>query len=77
MFQYLFRSLWPALQESELKLPLGASKVPKNGKMCPKIAKNHRFGHLRGPLVAISAQILVEQVISFEMSTETSKSDKN
>ena len=23
MFQYLFRSLWPALQESELKLPLG------------------------------------------------------
>ena len=22
MFQYLFRSLWPALQESELKLPL-------------------------------------------------------
>ena len=23
MFQYLFQSLWPALQESELKLPLG------------------------------------------------------
>ena len=27
MFQYSFWSLWPALQESELKLPLGASKV--------------------------------------------------
>ena len=23
MFQYSFQSLWPALQESELKLPLG------------------------------------------------------
>ena len=23
MFQYSFRSLWPALQEYELKLPLG------------------------------------------------------
>ena len=33
--------------------------------------------YLRGPLVAILAQILVEQVISFEMSGQTSKSDKN
>ena len=41
--------------------------------MCPKIAEIRHFGHLRDPLVAIWAQILVEQVISFKMSTETSK----
>ena len=35
------------------------------------------FRCLIGPLVAIWAQILVEHVISFEMSTETSKLDKN
>ena len=35
------------------------------------------FLHLTGPLVAISAQILVEEVISFQMSTQTSKSVKN
>ena len=41
------------------------------------------FGHvfaisrcLRGLLVAKSLHILVEQVISFEMSSQTSKSDK-
>ena len=38
MFQYSFRSLWPALQESEVILPLGAYKAPKNGKMRPKLA---------------------------------------
>ena len=53
MFQYLFRSLWPALQESELKLPLGAI------------------------LLSIWAQILVEQILTFNLSTQTSKSDKN
>ena len=35
------------------------------------------FGPLKDPLVSIWAQILVEQVISFEMSTQTSKSDMN
>ena len=35
------------------------------------------FGYLRGPLVAMSAQILVEEVLSFEISTQTSKSDNN
>ena len=29
MLEYLFWSLWPALQESELKLTLEASKAPK------------------------------------------------
>ena len=51
--------------------------------MCPKIADIGNFQThfaifrcLIGPLVAILAQILVEQVISFEMSGQTSKSDK-
>ena len=35
------------------------------------------FGTLESSLVAISAQIVVEEILSFEMSTQTSKSDKN
>ena len=84
MFDHSFRSLGPALQEYGVILPLGTYKVPKNGKMCPKIANVGNFRthlvilrYLRGPLVAILAQILVELVISFKMSGQTSKSDKN
>ena len=40
MFEYLFRSLGPPLQESELKGTMGlqseASKVPKNGRNVSK-----------------------------------------
>ena len=84
MFDHSFRSLGPALQEYAVILPLGAYNAAKNGKMCPKIADVGDFQthfailrYLRGPLVAILAQILVEQVISFEMSGQKSKSDKN
>ena len=52
--------------------------------MCPKIADVCNFWthfailkYFGGHLVAILAQILVEQVLSFKMSTQTSKSDKN
>ena len=62
----------------------GAYKAPKNGKTCPKIANVGNFWiHFaifrcfRGPLVAIWAQSLVEEVLSFKMSTQTSKLDKN
>ena len=79
MFDHSFRSLGPALQEYGVILPLGTYKAPKNGKMCPKIADVGDFWtcfailrYLRGPLVAI-----LEQVISFKMSGQTSKSDKN
>ena len=83
MFEYSFWSLGPALQESELKLPLGASKVPLNGKTCPKIANIGNFWTcfpifrcLIGPLVVKLLHILVEQVLSFKMSGQTSKLDK-
>ena len=33
MFEYSFRSLWPPLQESELKLPLGACKMQKHAEI--------------------------------------------
>ena len=53
-------------------------------KMCPKIANignvGTRFAIFRcliGPLVAILVQIHVEEVLSFEMSGQTSKLDKN
>ena len=45
MFQYSFRSLWPALQEYELKLPLGTSKV----------AEMAIFGHILPFLGALEA----------------------
>ena len=84
MFDHSFQSLGPALQEYGVILPLGAYKAPKNGKICLKIADIGNFWthftilrYLRGPLVAILAQILVEQAPSFEMSGQTSKSDKN
>ena len=77
MFQYSFQSLWPALQESELKLPLGASKAPKIVDDANFWTRFAIFRCLIGPLVAKLLQILVEQVISFKMSTETSKLDKN
>ena len=35
------------------------------------------FRYLRGLLVAILAQLLVEEALSFKMSTQTSKLDKN
>ena len=61
-----------------------AYKAPKYGKMCPKIVDVSNFWtcfaifrYLRGPIVVISAQILVEEILNFEMSTQTSKSDKN
>ena len=41
-----------------------------------KIVDIGTFQALAGPLVAILVHILVEQVISFEMSGQTSKSDK-
>ena len=77
VWAYSFWSLGPFLQEYGVILPLGAFKAPKNGKMCPKIGDVNDFRYLRGHLVAIWAQILVEQVIGFDMSTQTSKSDKN
>ena len=84
MFDHSFWSLWPALQEYGVILPLGASKAPENGKTCLKIADVGNFWTcfaifkcFRGLLVVISAQILVEEVLCFEMSTQTSKSDKN
>ena len=53
-------------------------------KTCPKIANSSNFwtdfchfGYLIGPLVVISAHILVEEVISFKISGATSKMDKN
>ena len=39
MFEYSFQSLGPPLEESELKLPLGGSKAPKNGQ---NVSKNCR-----------------------------------
>ena len=77
MFEYSFWSLRPALQESELKLPLGASKAPKIANVANFWTCFAIFRCLRGPLVAQLLQILVEEVIIFEMSTQTSKSDKN
>ena len=38
MYDFANQSLWPPLQECEVILPLGAYKVPKNGKNVPKIA---------------------------------------
>ena len=55
----------------------------KMAKTCPKIANVSNFCTyfaifrcLRGTLVVISAQILVEEVLNFNMNTQTSKSDK-
>ena len=52
-------------------------------KMCPKVADVGNFWTcfaifrcLIGPLVAILVQTLVEEVLSFEMSGQTSESDK-
>ena len=58
-------------------MPLGASKAPKIANDADFWTHFAIFRCLIGPLVAKLLQILVEQVISFEMSTETSKSDKN
>ena len=56
----------------------------KMAKTCPEVANVCNFwthfaifGYLRGLLVTMSAQILVEEILSFEMSIQTSKSDKN
>ena len=38
MYGHANWSLWPPLQECQVILPLGAYKVPKNGKNVPKIA---------------------------------------
>ena len=76
--------VWPLI----LKLRTCSTRIlpllPKNGKTCPKIADignfQTHFAVLRYfgvHLVAILAQILVEQVLSFTMSTQTSKLDKN
>ena len=73
MFQYSNRSLGPVLQESELKLrlgaPKGAQKWPKRVQKLPKIGILAIFRCLIGPLVAKLLHILVEQVISFDLST--------
>ena len=59
-------------------------KYFKIAKMCQKLPKlaifRHIFailGYLRGPLVVKLLHILVEEVISFDLSGLTSKSDKN
>ena len=77
MFEYSFQSLWPALQESEVILPLGASKAPKIADDANFWTCFATFRCLIGLLVAKLLQMLVEEVISFEMSTQTSKLDKN
>ena len=76
MFDHSFQSLWPPLQDYEVILPLGACKALKNGKNVLKIVDISTFWTLVGPLVAIWVQILVEEVISFEVNGQTSKSDK-
>ena len=43
MFEYLFQSLGPPLQEFELKLPLGASKAPKNGQNVSENCQRRQF----------------------------------
>ena len=43
MFEYSFQSLGPPLQESELKLPLGASKAPKSGQNMSKNCRHWQF----------------------------------
>ena len=63
MYDHANRSLGPPRQEYERILPLGAHKVPKYGQ---NVSENCQRRH-----------ILVEQVISFEMSSLTSKSVKN
>ena len=61
----------------------GAYKAPKCGKNMSENCRSVIFGHifaifrcLRGQLVAILAQILVEEVLSFDLHGLTSKSDK-
>ena len=81
MYDHANRSLGPALQECEGILPLGAYAYKSQ-----KCAENRQlaiFGHvfaifrcLIGPLVAKFLQILVEEIISFDLHGHTSKSDK-
>ena len=59
-----------------LELPLGASKAPKIAVDANFWLHFAIFRCLIGLLVENLIQILVEQVISFKMSTETSKLDK-
>ena len=84
MFEYSNQSLGPPLQESELKLPLEGLKVPNNGKNVSKNCQLAIFGHVfaiircfRGHLVAKLFHILVEEVLSFDLSGLALKSDKN
>ena len=61
MFEYSFGSLGPALEEEDI------------GNFRTHFAI---FRYLIGPLVANLLHILVEQVLSFEISTQTSILDK-
>ena len=51
--------------------------IVKNLPKLPTLAISARFLHLKGLLVAKLFHILVEEVMSFEMSGVTSKSVKN
>ena len=52
MFEYSFWSFGSALQEYGVILPQGDYKVPKNGKMCPKIAIFRHVSPFLGTLEA-------------------------
>ena len=74
MFEYSLQSLEPPLQESELLLPLGGPQVSEKCWHLQFLACFCHFWVPYSPLVANLLHTLVEDVISFKMSTQTSKS---
>ena len=81
MYDHANRSLGPPLQEYGVILPLrslsGALKSQKHADIGNFWHVFAIFRCLIGPLVVTLLHILVEEVISFEMSGVTSKSVKN
>ena len=80
MYDHANRSLGPPLPEYEVILQLGslqgALKWQKRADVGDFWHVFAVFRYLIGPLVAILLHILVEEVISFDLHSHTSKSDK-